>query len=73
MRFRNQLSEFTIMPNNICISQIFRERKIGIGRGDLQPQWVNARSDNQQVPAVYTHFRKSSLLQLLSLSSNSPR
>ena len=34
-RFRNQSSEFTIVANNICVSQIFRERRIGIGRGYL--------------------------------------
>lgn len=58
-KFRNQLSEFTIMANIICISQIFRETKIGIGRGYLHPWWVKARSDSLQVPAVLIHFRKS--------------
>lgn len=64
--------EFTIVADNICIPQIFREGKIGVGRGYLQPQWVEARSGTRQVPAVHTHLRTPRLLQPSSLSSSSP-
>lgn len=57
--------EFTVVANNICVSQILREKDWHREAGTYN----RGGSRKLQVPAVHTRFTEPSLLQLLSSNS----